>query len=86
MSETFSLGRGHSFKPVTNENGQLVGWTHTHLSPDGMACQSFCAVRDGFGPPIHQVVQAEPLTLTPSLKCRMCGVHGNVINGRWEPC
>jgi hypothetical protein len=86
MSESFSLGLGHYFKPVFDDRGQFVGWTHTHLDPSGMACQSFCAVHEGYGAPVHQITQSEPLTLSPSLKCRMCGVHGNVINGRWEPC
>jgi len=84
---SIDLGHGHVFQAVTGVDGKLVGWLHTH--PDaraaGALCQSFCAVRPLNGCPVHQVVSEDPLTLTPSLKCRVCGAHGEVLNGRWEP-
>lgn len=82
------LGHGHVFSEVLGTDDQLVGWLHTHpdkRSVTGVLCQSFCAVRPLNGAPVHQVVCLEPLTLTPSLKCRTCGAHGNVTNGTWEP-
>ena len=82
------LGHGHFFAVVVDHNDQLVGWVHTHTDArnvNSMLCQSFCAVRPLNGSPVHQVVCVEPLTLQPSLKCRMCGAHGNVTNGKWEP-
>lgn len=84
----FDLGHGHVFEAVLGFDEQLVGWLHTH--PDGRPhrnalCQSFCAVRPLNGQPVHQVVCADPLTLSPSLLCRTCGAHGNIINGKWEP-
>lgn len=33
--------------------------------------------------PDHQIVSAEPLTITPSILCRGCGTHGWVRDGRW---
>lgn len=33
-----------------------------------------------------QVDSMEPLTLNPSLLCRVCGDHGFIRNGKWEPC
>lgn len=82
------LGHDHAFEAVIGTDEQLVGWLHSH--PDArnpnILCQSFCAVRPLNGTPVHQVVCSDPLTLTPSLKCRMCGAHGNVTNGKWEPC
>lgn len=83
------LGRGHTFAPVTDAEDRLVGWVHTHRDardPDGVLCQSFCAVRPIDGSPVHSILQADPLSLSPSLKCRTCGVHGHVTNGQWEPC
>lgn len=84
---SIDLGHGHIFQVVNGIDGLLVGWLHTH--PDArdvnVLCQSFCAVRPLNGCPVHQVVCVEPPTLTPSLKCRVCGAHGNVSNGKWEP-
>lgn len=34
--------------------------------------------------PMWDVVQSEPLTLSPSILCRSCGKHGYIHNGRWE--
>lgn len=86
--KSIDLGHGHTFQAVTGVDGKLVGWLHTH--PDArdanVLCQSFCAVRPLNGCPVHQVAQEEPLTLTSSLRCRVCGAHGNVTSGRWEPC
>lgn len=82
------LGGGHVFVPVTDREDRLVGWLHTHpdaRSGSGMLCQSFCAVRAIDGAPVHEILQAEPLTLSPSLKCRICGMHGEVVNGAWKP-
>ena len=38
----------------------------------------------GDWPVSWEVEQEEPLTLSPSLACRMCGHHGFIRNGRWE--
>ena len=83
------LGLGHTFEAVIGQDDCLIGWLHTHIDArrddESELCQSFCAVRPINSSPVHQVICADPLTLTPSLKCRMCGVHGEVINGKWEP-
>jgi len=34
---------------------------------------------------IWQVESWEPLTLAPSLLCRVCGSHGFIRGGRWLP-
>jgi hypothetical protein len=31
------------------------------------------------------LVQTEPLTVTPSILCDECGVHGFISNGEWVP-
>lgn len=81
------LGYGHYFEVVIGNDERLVGWLHTHPDARGGAalCQSFCTVRPLNGAPVHQILCADPLTLTPSLLCRTCGAHGNVVNGKWEP-
>jgi hypothetical protein len=87
--DQLNLGHGHFFAAVIGADEHLVGWLHTHpdaRSTTGVLCQSFCAVRPLNGSPVHQIVSVEPLTLLPSLLCRMCGAHGHVTNGKWEPC
>lgn len=37
------------------------------------------------GRPVWQVQSWEPLTLSPSLLCQLCGDHGFIQNGRWVP-
>lgn len=36
--------------------------------------------------PAHVVVSDEPLTITASISCPSCGLHGYVTDGRWIPC
>jgi len=81
------LGHGHTFEAVLDKDEILIGWLHTHIDArnSNAVCQSFCAVRPLDGAPVHQIICVEPLTLTPSLKCRTCGAHGHVTNGVWEP-
>lgn len=31
------------------------------------------------------VVQVSPLTLSPSILCRLCQFHGHIVNGVWVP-
>ena len=32
----------------------------------------------------HRIVATDPLTVTPSILCSDCGVHGFVTDGRWN--
>ena len=31
------------------------------------------------------IVQEEPLTVTPSILCKECGLHGFITDGKWVP-
>lgn len=35
--------------------------------------------------PVWQVLSLDPLTLSPSTRCRACGLHGFIRDGRWVP-
>jgi hypothetical protein len=39
------------------------------------------ALRLGNG---HEVISLAPLTISPSVLCRDCGLHGFIRNGAWE--
>jgi len=34
----------------------------------------------------HVITSREPLTVTPSIACPDCGLHGFIREGRWLPC
>mgnify|MGYP003454880989 FL=1 len=59
-----------------------------HSKPDGSPCSGAITVVSPVneavfpGRPKWQMVQEEPLTLTPSLLCS-CGDHGFITNGKW---
>lgn len=38
------------------------------------------------GQALHELVQADPLTISPSLGCRGCPSHGYIRDGAWEDC
>lgn len=42
------------------------------------------AVTTGLGPR-WELVQEDPLTMAPSILCRICGNHGFIQNGLWVP-
>lgn len=60
-----------------------------HRAADGSWCMSAAHFdMPGLPPSVKvrwQVVQAEPLTLDPSLECLRCGDHGHIRDGRWVP-
>jgi hypothetical protein len=68
-----------------------AGILHEHPTPDGdrhMGGIKFDlpGVAEAFpGDPLWTVESWEPLTLSPSLRCRDCGHHGWIRSGRWEP-
>ncbi len=85
MSAWQDVGQGHRVQVLA---GGVVLWEH--LTPAGY---------QGYPARTHQVspkagerwvtVQADPLTLEPSLHCDPaeggCGAHGWVRAGRWQP-
>lgn len=34
----------------------------------------------------HRIVTRDPLTVSPSIACGDCGLHGFIREGRWEGC
>lgn len=86
------LGDGHRLIFSDFEGQRHVGAMIEHRRPgDGMDCGGWLPFADRawaepFGDRIEtwKVEQDEPITLSPSVKCRLCGDHGYVRNGRWE--
>ena len=67
------------------------GVTVDHQRPDGTPCGSAAAfdnpVSRQIEPnrPYWTVESLDPLTISPSLLCRLCGDHGFIRGGRWVP-
>lgn len=89
------IGGGHSIHFVGYEGDPHAGMNDRHMRPDnGKPCEGFISFT---GSPwsnlftgdgaieTWDIVSLEPLTLTPSLLCRICGDHGHITNGRWVP-
>lgn len=88
-----------SWKPDRELNPQYEGVPDVqgfgaivrHLTPTGEACVGSItfegAVQNRLEPdgPKWTVVGWEPLTVTPSLLCTLCGDHGFITDGRWVP-
>ena len=101
MTEPVDIGHGHSIRfygwhPDRELNPQFAGDPDveraavevTHSKPDGSACVSaatFDTVPGVRPDRSWHVEQEEPLTLSPSLLCPVCGDHGFIRSGRWVP-
>jgi hypothetical protein len=71
-------------------DGALAGVAYNHARPDGSECPggkgSWIPVKSG-GSTLDgwDLVSESPLTLSPSLLCRVCGHHGFIRDGVWVP-
>lgn len=94
LPPSIDLGGGHRFEfaGTPYESGAegyaaLWGGLHYHPRPDnGEECAGAVAFapREDKPEPQWQVHSLQPLTLSPSVLCRICGCHGFIRNGRWE--
>jgi hypothetical protein len=84
------IGSGHEISYYTRGGDvRHVGLIHSHLKEDGSLCSGGSILFDlpqNADFPNHakwQVISEEPLTLSPSLLCRICGSHGWIRDGVW---
>lgn len=84
------LDIGHDVSILLVEyQGEVVGLEETHPNQEGKPCRGWVAL-DSAPEDIRahshwRVVSKNPLTLTPSIRCRACGHHGHIREGKWEP-
>ena len=84
------IGDGHKIV-FAEYGGDTAGIHEYHRKPDGAWCSGWVCFkgstweRQFTAEPVTSwdVIQREPLTLTPSISCRRCGNHGFITNGRW---
>jgi hypothetical protein len=87
--EPVDIGDGHVLTLQTYE-GEISACVIAHTKKDGMPCEGFIpftgrAWARSFDNRITtwEVVSESPLTLSPSVLCRICGDHGFVRDGKW---
>lgn len=90
MNDQIDLGDNHILTFSGYKDEKRVGASVSHLKPDGTPCDGWVAFAGGAWAnsfdgqiAVWEVVQEDPLTLSPSILCRACGDHGHVVNGRW---
>ncbi|HSU34345.1 MAG TPA: hypothetical protein VLJ88_01670 [Propionibacteriaceae bacterium] len=91
MSSWRDIGGGHEISFYTGEDDAVrIGLLDRHHKPDGTPCNGPGSVP--FDVPENantpdrarwQLVSVEPLTLSPSLLCQLCGDHGFIRDGKW---
>lgn len=87
-ADTINIGPSRTATPVALPDGSRGGFLMTHPRPDtGEPCYP-----TGYYIPTHPespvrwtVESEDPLTLAPSLACRVCGDHGFIRDGKWVP-
>lgn len=86
------LGDNHTIRFKTYKGDNFACAEVTHLKPDGTVCESFISIRggawssefpSGLMEASWELVSCDPVTLSPSLACRVCGDHGFIQNGKW---
>lgn len=90
VAEGFSLdpwvdaGCGVSMR-LRRFEGTLDALEYRHECKEGTREESI-PLSPSWGGYGWQVHTESPLTLSPSLRCTTCGLHGWVRGGRWIPC
>ena len=86
------LGHGVTLTFTAWKEYERAGFLQEHDRSDGGGrCWSggmfeLPGVQEAFPEHVRwTVVEFDPLTLEPSLLCRLCGNHGFVRDGRWIP-
>lgn len=85
------IGHGVTIRYVRWRQHNPAGVLEEHDRPGGGRCADMIlfdlpGVREAFPRrDVWQVLNLDPLTLSPSLACSACGHHGWIRSGRWEP-
>ena len=87
--DTVSLGPTNGYRKVEYK-GDWVGIREIHLNSAGSTCYGYVPFDTPEAKevsteqaPKWQVESWEPLTLSPSLLCTICGSHGFIKQGKW---
>lgn len=85
------LGHGHIAKPTQNMAGEHLGYVidHPNAADPSKQCGGAVYLEGKSGPyggrAEWKLESLDPLTLSPSVLCSVCGDHGFVRGGSWLP-
>jgi len=82
------IGCGHTIRPITWPGDEHPsGWEVFHPDKRDPSQECGCGVwvARRVAPAVWQVESWEPLTISPSVLCLICGDHGFIRNGSWVP-
>lgn len=83
LDRAIDLGSGHALIPRSID-GLLFGFDEWHINPaTDRPCGGWVPVNRDRETRHWDLVQADPVTLHPSLLCGTCPSHGWVREGRW---
>jgi hypothetical protein len=96
MNGTIDRGHGCTADPVEDIghgvtiekryiDGEINGVYYEHPCVGGAMSPGYVPVDRVPSQLSWTLVQLDPLTLSPSLLCRVCGHHGFIREGRWVP-
>lgn len=83
--------RGTFTQVYGDETNQIAGLHLSHIHDDGMVCEGHVTFdlpinHEKFhGQPMWTLHSLEPLTISPSVLQRPCGLHGFIREGKWVP-
>lgn len=67
------------------DDGEHIEWRHDCVERDSGVQMDLVLASLPIGESGWQVEQVEPLTVSPSILCHRCRVHGFIRNGQWLP-
>lgn len=77
------LDIGHGIEAeIRSIDGEIEGVYYEHACLNGQMSPGWVPLT---GLMAWTIVKREPLTLSPSLLCPLCGHHGFIREGRWVP-
>lgn len=86
------FGGGEGLTWLTNQDDDVIGAIEYHLTRERKRCEGivFFDVPElsenwrHTSTPVWKVVSFSPLTIEPSVLCKICGHHGFIREGKWE--
>jgi len=85
------LGHGMAWAPLHDQDGDVVALLEKHACTNGVPGVGSLPLRTPAGVaafpagPHWHLERLEPITISPSVKCRACGKHGWIQGGKWVP-